>query len=246
MSTTRPRAAAQWTITIIGPPVVAGIAWLMSLPGSDADRSVSVTNVALVIAVLTAGVALVDWIGGALTSVTAAVALNFYHTEPFRTLRITDRTDVISVLLLAVLGIGVSASTAIRVRREISAAVTERRHAATDQWVEQEHAVQSAARAWQLAVGVAAAELALFDVRIDEEPSDLPLIGRDIEGTDVMVPPSGAALRLTGRPAAWLTITPRPGLGARSVDRRALILLVETLSLARSMEAPADRPAVDA
>ena len=103
---------------LIGPPAAVLAAWLMSQSKSG-DGGLTQANVALVMAALTVLFALVDWLAGLTTSVAAALALNYYHTEPFHTLRVTDSRDVLSIVLLLVLGLTVSAATAFRVRRGV-------------------------------------------------------------------------------------------------------------------------------
>ena len=95
------------------------MAWLLTLGGKGDEGGLTLANAALVMAVLTVAVALVDWLAGVTTSVAAALALNYFHTEPYRTLRVTDSRDVWSIVLLLLLGLSVSAASAFRVRRDV-------------------------------------------------------------------------------------------------------------------------------
>lgn len=63
-------------------------------------------NVALILAVLVAGIAANGGrIAGAATGVAAALAYNFFHTEPLHSLRIDHPRDILTVALLAVVGL---------------------------------------------------------------------------------------------------------------------------------------------
>ena len=118
MRTYRLRTPLQLVANIVGPFAAVLAAWLMSL-GDDGGAGMTQANVALVMAVVTVLFALLDWMAGLTTSVAAALALNYYHTEPFHTLRVTDSRDTLSIGLLLTLGLTVSAATAFRVRRDV-------------------------------------------------------------------------------------------------------------------------------
>src|SRR4051794_22360131 len=82
---------------------------------------VGVTNVALVLAMIVLAAALVGRMSGILTAITAAMAFNYFHTEPFHSLRINGAQDVVTVLLLAGLGLVMSEISAWRRRAHIAA-----------------------------------------------------------------------------------------------------------------------------
>jgi Domain of unknown function (DUF4118) len=74
-------------------------------------------HVALVLTVAVVGVASVAGrLSGALAAVTAAAAFNLVHTEPYRTLRMSHGTDVVTALVLLVVGLVVG-ELAVRARR---------------------------------------------------------------------------------------------------------------------------------
>src|SRR4051794_899449 len=82
---------------------------------------VGVTNVALVLAMIVMAAAFVGRMSGILTAVTAAMAFNYFHTEPFHSLRINGAQDIVTVLLLAALGLVMSEISAWRRRAQIAA-----------------------------------------------------------------------------------------------------------------------------
>jgi K+-sensing histidine kinase KdpD len=57
--------------------------------------------------------------GGIVGAVVAALSFDFFFTEPYLRLVISDRHDIITALLLLVAGIGTSELGALRVRREL-------------------------------------------------------------------------------------------------------------------------------
>src|SRR5215213_566664 len=119
MHTHRFRTRFELLVNVLGPPSAVLLAWLLSIDDHGDDRWLTLANAALAMAVLTVAVALVDWLAGITTSIAAALSLNYFHTEPFHTLRVTDERDVVSIVLLALLGVAVSAVSAYRIRRNV-------------------------------------------------------------------------------------------------------------------------------
>ena len=70
--------------------------------------NIGTTNVALVLAGIVVAAALAGRIAGLATALTAAAGFNFFHTVPYHSLRIGDHRDIITVCLLALLGIVVA------------------------------------------------------------------------------------------------------------------------------------------
>ena len=206
---------------------------------SSVRTDLGVANVALALAVVSIAVALVTWAGGLATSVVAALALNWFHTDPVHTLRISQTEDVLAVALLAGLGIGVSVVTAVRVRQ---AAVTAQSIGAAAAAV----AVRGATAAdgpvgevWLRLVDAVTDQLGLVDCRIARLADvELPVIARhrwadDATGAHLLVlPESGAAVPFGDpRDDRCVVLTPRPGIGAVDVDRRVVFAFVDQLSL---------------
>lgn len=235
---------ARRSITLVAGPVAALVAaWLLSLPSDGDEAGVTLANVALVMAVVTVGVAVVDWAAGAVTSVIAALALNYFHTEPIHTLRIDDRRDVYSVLLLGALGLAVSAVTAVRVRTQVQGVARDRAAAAGAELSTQLVVDQSVAASWSAAIGADANDLGLLNARITTStPGSLPVVGRTVgDDPDLTIPAIGAALRLQQHhpEGRWLVLTPRRGQGPITVDRRAVLAFADTVELALAPARPA-------
>ena len=64
--------------------------------------------------------AFVGRMSGILTAVTAAMAFNYFHTEPFHSLRINGAQAIVTVLLLALLGLVMSEISAWRRRPQVA------------------------------------------------------------------------------------------------------------------------------
>ena len=182
---------------------------------------------------LTVAVALVDWLAGLTTSVAAALALNYFHTEPIHTLRVTDARDVLSITLLGLLGFAVSVATAFRVRRTVRTIRAGDALAAGAELSALLEHDQPADSVWAAATASPSNDLGLTLVRVvDFEPIGMPLIGRPTGAADDStfdLPQCGAAIRLDRK---WLVLTPRNGLGPVTLDRAAVANFAATMNMA--------------
>jgi len=175
------------------------IAVLISWSTASVRESIGVANVALVLAIVTTAAALLRWESGILTSLVAASTLNFFHTEPIRSFRITSSSDLVMISLLMLIGLGVSFITASRVRR-----VVHQLHSDT------------------------ATDLLKVNVQLlRESSSHLPVISRrpglSDDDDELLLPETGAVLKFNDpRIQSVLLVTPHPGLGSLSVSRRTM------------------------
>jgi hypothetical protein len=232
MHTYRFRTRFELAVNLLGPPAAIALAWLLSIGNHDGDQWLTLANAALAMAVLTVSVALVDWLAGITTSVTAALALNYFHTEPFHTLRVTDDSDVVSIVLLGVLGVAVSAVTAYRIRRDVHQIRADDAVAAAEQLAAALDNDSAAPIVWRSAITATATDLGLVLAR--------PAGGRAGDDPTLILPQYGAALKLERRHAQgrWLVLTPRDGMGPLTLDRRAVMLFAATVELALDVADP--------
>ena len=80
------------------------------------------TNVALILVlVVVAAATFGGRTAGAVTSIVAAVAFNYFQTEPYYTLRISDRDDIVSAVLLLFVGLAVGEIAVLSRRRGLVA-----------------------------------------------------------------------------------------------------------------------------
>jgi hypothetical protein len=111
---------AGGAIAVAGPPFVAAV--LIPLRGEMRSA-----NVALVLVLVVLVAAIVGGRrGGVIAAVTAALSFDFLYTQPYYSLRIDTRDDIVTTLLLLGVGI-VSGELVLRARRSRRAATTSRR-----------------------------------------------------------------------------------------------------------------------
>jgi two-component system sensor histidine kinase KdpD len=99
---------------LIGPVVAVAVGGATGWVRSD----VASTIVGVTLAIIVTIAALVGRSAAIATAVVAAITFNFFHTEPYHSLRIHEPGDVAIVALLLGLGFLVSDVTALMRRRE--------------------------------------------------------------------------------------------------------------------------------
>ena len=171
---------------------------LLSWSTSSIRENIGVANIALVLAILTTCAALLRWEAGILTSLVAASTLNFFHTQPIRSFRITSGADLLMISLLIIIGLGVSFLTASRVRSAVQQFSPD-----------------------------ASNDLSKVDVQLlQETPGNLPIVSRRpgiSDDDELLLPETGAVLKFNDpRIQSALLVTPRQGLGALRVSRRTM------------------------
>jgi K+-sensing histidine kinase KdpD len=222
---------------VIGPTIACLVSGALSLPDRTSDSGFTLANIALVMAIITVGFAIIDAWAGVTTSITAALALNYFHTEPYRTLRINDRRDIYSVVLLGVLGLAVSGVTVVRVRRRL---VAIRQGDAENIGSDLSRLLsddQPAVQIWSMAIRASANDLGLVQVRLARQlPDGLRSIRRSMaHDTDptLLLPTLGAGLELRNGHAEgrWLVLKPRLVSEPVVLDRRAVLAFADSLEL---------------
>lgn len=213
---------------VVGPLLVIGIAWLTE----SSNAGLALANAALLLAAVAVVAALLSWQAGILTSVVAGLALNYFHTVPVHSLRMTEGAEILTVVLLIALGGVVSAATAWRVRRRTFAQHAAEADRATERLRELLAQGGPALAAWHAALDGANPQLGLLDARlVVGAPASLPLVARHEVGTGdvVVLPETGAAVRLADD-ERFLVVRPQEGIGAITVDRRALLSFADQLA----------------
>jgi K+-sensing histidine kinase KdpD len=235
MTTHHSHAELRKLFIVIGPGAAVLVAWLLTLPTAGRDSGVTVANVALLLAVLTVGCSLVYSAAGVTTSISAALALNFFHIPPYRTLRITDRADVYSVLLLATLGVVLGSVTELRAQRRVTVLRRSNAIAQGETLAELLTSQQPVDNVWAEAITSAVNDLGILSVRVVRQlPRQLATIGRRVDRDNdhsLFIPVAGASLALMEEHAegSWLIFAPRDDLGPVTVDRRALLSFADTV-----------------
>lgn len=77
---------------------IAGVA-------SGVRSQVGSTNVALVLTCVVVAASMAGRAPGVVTALAAALSYNFFHTAPYKSLRMNDAKDVVTVLLLVAIGL---------------------------------------------------------------------------------------------------------------------------------------------
>jgi Domain of unknown function (DUF4118) len=210
------------------------VAWATSTANSD----MSIANVALALAFVCVAAALVRPLAGFVTSAVAALALNYFHTTPVHSLRMTESDEIFTVVLLVLLGSAVSIATTTKVRAKIATYRSDESLAASRELQALLAHGGSLPAVWLTAVQSVGAQAGSIDVSLlPAAPRDVPLVSRRVpsgvgsDGDTVVVPETGAALPLpNGRGA--LLLRPHAGLGAITVGRTMLLLFGDQLAAA--------------
>ena len=109
-------AARLWAA--IGAMTAIAVAGVLVPVRSTIDN----TNVALVLVlIVVAAASFGGRAAGVTTSVVAALSFNFFHTQPYYSLRISDRFDIITTVLLVVVGLAVGEIAVLSHRHEVVA-----------------------------------------------------------------------------------------------------------------------------
>ena len=220
-------------LLLASPLGVVMVAWA----STGVRDTMAIANVALVMAAVTVATAAISWQAGLATSIAAALSLNYFHTEPVHSLRVTSRADLLSIALLAAIGIAASTAGAMRVR------AFAREHVATKA-AEGRNLLATAGSTkrpidvvWAEAVRAACAGLSLVDCRIEPVGSSrLPSIARQRSVVDevstFVLPDTGAVIPMRDpRQPIQVVLSPRAGMGSLELDRRAVVAFVDQLEL---------------
>ncbi|HZX55288.1 MAG TPA: DUF4118 domain-containing protein [Ilumatobacteraceae bacterium] len=228
------KQAADRTALVLGPVLAIAVAWATSAVRTD----MTIANTALVLAFVSVAAALVNPVAGFLTSAVAALALNYFHTKPLHSLRMTEPGEILTVVLLVLLGSLVSIATTMRVRSKVAVHRTDASTAATRELQELLSNGGALPAVWLNAVQSVCAQAGSIDVSIrSATPDDVPVISRRLpsgpgsDGDAVVIPETGAALLLpNGRGA--LLLRPQAGLGAITAGRTMLLQFADQLASA--------------
>jgi K+-sensing histidine kinase KdpD len=231
---TTTQQAAERAAAVLGPALAIAVAWATSTVRSD----MSIANAALALAFACVAAALVSPIAGFVTSAVAALALNYFHTTPVHSLRMTEGDEIVTVVLLVLLGSSVSIATTLRFRAKVAVHRTDESLAATRDLQELLSHGGALPAVWLTAVQSVCVQAGSIDVSLlAAAPSEVPVIshrrpsGTGSDADEVVIPETGAALLLpNGRGA--LLLRPQAGLGAITAARTMLLQFGDQLAAA--------------
>jgi K+-sensing histidine kinase KdpD len=204
------------------------------------------TNVALVMVLLVVVAASVGGrLSGSFTAVTASVVFNLFHTKPYLTLRVESGKEIVSVVLILVVGLAVGE---LGVARERQSAVR-RSHLRSIRALEEVGAkVSSGApvdEVWPVVQEAMAVTLGAQ--RTYFEPagpfSAYPVVERDgrieesrrrLIGDGFALPARGAAVKVVanGRTLGQLVVKPDANVGVTREQRRAAVAIADQFAIA--------------
>ena len=228
----------------IGPAVALAAAGLLELVRDDFGAA----NVALVLSCVVVVAALAGRSAGVATSVTAAVAYNYFHTQPYHSLRISSGRDIATVGLLVVIGVIVSEMSAWR-RRE-QAASLRRLHGSRALEAVAARLAEGADvdDVWDVIRDALTGTLDLADCRYESGTTpSVPLLPRSgslfgdsmrLGRTGFELPESGAAIAVTyaGRTMGHIILVPRGHLGSPRDIRQVAVALADEYAVALASE----------
>jgi hypothetical protein len=251
VSVARPAFAPSETARIFaagGAVVAVGVAGLL-VPVRD---TLGAPNVALVLAIVVAGAAMLGGsVAGVITSLAASLSFDYFHTEPYFDLRIDKRDDVVTALLLLVLGVAVGVFATVRNTMRLDAQVQARGAAHLEDVAAVVAAGASLDEAWPVIRRALLDQLTLESCRFEPAPFEehYPALGRDghidspilhYEHGGFALPPGGAAVPVVagGRSLGRLVLVPTPHRGTTRAQRRVAVGLADQLAVAASRSGP--------
>jgi hypothetical protein len=227
----------------LGPMAAFFVAALLVVARDD----IGTTNIALLIALVVVVAATADRAAGVATALVASLAYNFFHTEPYRSLRISDGQDILTVVLLIVIGLVVSEISA-RARQAISG---RKRHGDAERSLERTAELLASGAGvpemWESVREDIVRLMHVADCRFEDasgsEPiSELPLVSRAgaLDGrrrvwvaTGFELPECGAAIRVDygGVELGQIALIPRAGAGSLTDERRLAVALADQFAV---------------
>lgn len=224
----------KWQVVLLAAPLTS---FVLAVATSSVRQEIGLINIALALAIITTVAAIFDWRAGLVTSVIAAISVNYFHTEPIHSLRITSGNDIWTVSLLSVLGVAVSASSAVRVRQSLREHHSQSAREASSHLLTQLFVDRPVSEVWHESIDGFCAELSMVNVRLDfDQASHLPTISRQAgtindvrtSAARVVLPESGAIVEFqNSNIRSRLILIPQPGMGSVDVDRNTVFTFVD-------------------
>jgi K+-sensing histidine kinase KdpD len=190
-------------------------------------------------------------VAGGVTSIAAALSFDYFHTQPYYSLRIDDREDVIAAVLLLVMGVAVGQLAMMRYgsRHELQV------HAKGAAHLEDVAAVVAAGanldEVWPVVRRALVDQLDLVEARFEPAPfsEQYTPLGRDgqiaassltYEHGGFTLPAAGVVVPVVaaGRQLGRLLLIPHPHHGTSRAQRRVAIALADQLAVAATRTRP--------
>jgi K+-sensing histidine kinase KdpD len=226
----------NWTLQHLmwlGPLCTFAIA---KLTAQQSD-GLSIANTALILAIFTTAIGAMNPTAGVLTSFTAGAFLNYFHTEPVNSFRMSSASDILMISLFLVLGLGVSIITSFRMRHNMIITNRDTLNAQQEATLATSVSSQHATQFWQSFIEHIDPNLSFLDVCCTSRPKEeLPTIARHkfvpTNASTVLIPECGAIVEfLDPRISQVLILKPVTGFAPLEVSRSAIFALSSDVEL---------------
>ena len=217
--------------------LVAGVA-------SGVRSQVGSTNVALVLTCVVVAASMAGRAPGVVTALTAALSYNFFHTAPYKSLRINDAKDVVTVLLLVVIGL-ITSEISTR-RRQLKTSST--RHVEGQRMLEVTAAMVAADKplveVWRTVRSQIVHDLRIADCRFEvgrssavhmlKRSGSLSAPDMRLSSEGFELPAGGVAVPVIFGSAelGQIVLIAKPGSGTSLEERRIAVALADHLAIA--------------
>jgi K+-sensing histidine kinase KdpD len=234
MTNRNQRALTSQRLTLwLGPPCAFAIA---KLTAQQTD-GLSIANTALILAIVTTAIGSLNPLSGILTSFTAGAFLNYFHTDPVNSFRMSSTNDILMISLFTALGLGVSIITSFRMRHNIIATNRDSMHIQQEATMTAASSSQHATQFWQSFIEHIDPNLSFLDVCCTTRPKEeLPTIARrtsvSTDSSTVLIPECGAVVEFQDpRISKVLILKPVKGFAPLEVSRAAIFALSSDVEL---------------
>jgi K+-sensing histidine kinase KdpD len=203
------------------------------------------TNVALIlVGLVVLAAAIAGRMAGVLAALAAAVSFNFFHTEPYRTLRIDDREDIITVGLIVIVGLAVGEVAFLHRKEQVQGRARARGSHDIEQAVGLLAAGATVDELWPCVRDALVAALSLTGATfrpgppvgaaptIDRAGRLHPLPNRFARGGFELPPGTCLPVEAGGRHLGCIVLAPSPGRGVSPEQRRLAAALADVLAVA--------------
>jgi len=216
-----------------GPPCAFVIA---KLTAQQTD-GLSIANTALILAIVTTAIGSLNPIAGILTSFTAGAFLNYFHTDPVNSFRISSTNDILMISLFTALGLGISIITSLHMRHNL---ITNNRitmKIRQEAYLTATSHSQQAIEFWQSSINRIDPNLSFIEVSCTVRPKEeIPTIARRMtttgESPTVTIPECGAIIEFHDpRISKVLILKPATGFAPLEVSRAAIFALSSDVEL---------------
>jgi K+-sensing histidine kinase KdpD len=223
----------------------AGLAIVLGAALVPLRSTLGPTNVALLMTTLVVIAAVAGGrIAGVASAVSASVTFNFFFTKPYLTLRVGDGHDIVTIVLIVLIGLAVGQLTSVRARRTSEV----RDHVNALHGLEAVSAAVSAGVDPREVVATIHRELVdgagLSDARFEPltEDDQRPLVDRTGHmhtlrrthtGRGFALPPEGARLPVASgdQPFGQLVIEAAQGVTVTVEQRKAIVAMADQLAM---------------